>query len=209
MFLKHSVQRAQSIRPRSRRTSPEVTKVRRILAPQSGFSSIELAAVVGIAMILSALATFGMDSFMRAYRAGADARAIASQLSLARMRASAAFTRARLKVDTNARTYQIELDTKAAPNGSFVLEGATNFLSPGVSFGFGTISIPAGEQTTIAQTDKITFNSRGIPVEDVTWTPTGNNAIYLRNDKLTYAVSVSETGRVSVWQNIDGSWVAQ
>src|SRR6266516_6589159 len=78
---------------------------------RSGFTTVELAVVVGITLILSTLATFGLQSFLRAYRAGADARAVASQLSLARMRASSAFTRAQLFVDSNARTYQVRLDS--------------------------------------------------------------------------------------------------
>ena len=81
---------------------------------QSGFTTVELAMVVGMTLILSTLATFGLQSFLRAYRAGADARAVASQLSLARMRASSAFTRAQLFVNADARTYQVRRWTPGA-----------------------------------------------------------------------------------------------
>ncbi|PYV01184.1 MAG: hypothetical protein DMG10_18415, partial [Acidobacteria bacterium] len=106
---------------------------------QSGFTTVELAMVVGMTLILSTLATFGLQSFLRAYRAGADARAIASQLSLARMRASSAFTRAQLFVNANTQTYQVRLDSNK--DGTFdtndVTEGGTYSLSPGVNLGFG------------------------------------------------------------------------
>jgi Tfp pilus assembly protein FimT len=179
----------------------------------SGFTTVELAMVVGMAVILAAFSTFGLQSFLRAYRVGADARAIASQLSLARMRASSAFTQARVHVDADARTYQIELDNKA-PRGTFVLEGGTHALSAEVNLGYEGISTPAGEQTTIAQTPDVIFNSRGIPV-DGTGTPTPNTAIYLTNGNgLQYAVTVSQTGRVTVWQWLQQStnppaWVAR
>ena len=176
---------------------------------QSGFTTVELAMVVAMTLILSTVATFGLQSFLRAYRAGADARAIASQLSLARMRASSAFTRAQLFVNANTQTYQVRLDSNK--DGIFdandVTEGGTYSLSPGVNLGFGAITTPAGEQTTISQSVDAAspvFNSRGVPGNG-TLTP---YAIYLTNSDgdLFYAVTVSQSGRVNVWQNIAGAW---
>jgi Tfp pilus assembly protein FimT len=176
---------------------------------KSGFTTVELAMVVGMTLILSTVATFGLQSFLRAYRAGADARAIASQLSLARMRASSAFTRTQLFVNADARTYQVRLDSNKDGNfdTSDVTEGGTYSLSPGVNLGFGTISTPAGEQTTISQSVDAAspvFNSRGVPGNG-TLTP---YAIYLTNsdNDLFYAVTVSQSGRVNVWQNTAGAW---
>ncbi len=177
---------------------------------QSGFTMVELTMVIGMTLILSTLATFGLQSFLRAYRAGADARAVASQLSLARMRASSAFTRAQLFVNADARTYQVRLDS--AKNGTFVTEGGTYSLSPGVNLGFGSIStspLPS-ELTTMSQSVDAAspvFNSRGVP---------GNGnltpyAIYLTNsdNDLFYAVTVSQSGRVNVWQYISGAWASR
>jgi hypothetical protein len=77
------------------------------------------------------------------------------------------------------------------------------------AFGYGSLTTPAGTQASISQSSVIAFNSRGIPL-DSTGNPTGNDAIYLNNGNgVYYAVTVSSSGRVSVWQlNGSGStWI--
>ena len=56
----------------------------------SGFTTVEMATVCTILLVVSGVVTLGLGSVLQAYRAGADARMIASQISQARMRASAA-----------------------------------------------------------------------------------------------------------------------
>ena len=112
----------------------------------SGFTTVELATVCTILLVVSGVVTLGLGSVLQAYRTGADARMIASQISQARMRASATFTRVRLLPDTVNRTYQVEVMTDKIA-GTYQLEGGTASLSQGVTFGFGGVSTPAGEQT--------------------------------------------------------------
>ena len=166
---------------------------------ERGFSVMELMTVTAILMLTAGLATYGLQSFLRSYRTGSDARSIASQVSLARMRAASSFTRARVTFDTAARSYQIELQNKAT--GAWSVEGGTYFLSQGVSFGAGGVTTPAGgtEQTPIVNPPPpIIFNSRSTPV-DSGFNAGVNYAVYLtNNDGLTYGVTVSRTGRVSL-----------
>jgi Tfp pilus assembly protein FimT len=172
----------------------------------SGFTTIEMAAVCTILLLVSGIAVVSLQSFLQAYRTGADARMIASQLSQARMRASSLYTRVRLSTNTANRTYQIEVMTNKTA-GTYQVEGGQGFLSQGVTFGLGGVSTPAGEQTAIAQSTEIIFNSRGIPIT-AGGVPTSNYALYLTNgEALIYAVTVSMTGNVATWQYLSGAWV--
>jgi prepilin-type N-terminal cleavage/methylation domain-containing protein len=169
---------------------------------QRGFTMVEMVIVLSVVLILSTLGTFVLTVFLRSYRASADARQLQSLVSLARMRACSAFTRTRLNVNQTARSYGIQVFNKTT--GNYDDEGGTYFLSPGVSLGYGSIGTPAGEQSAIGEppTTGIQFNSRGIPVQDTTWSPTGDYAVYVTNsaNDLFYAVTVSRTGLPTLWQ---------
>jgi Tfp pilus assembly protein FimT len=165
-----------------------------------------MAVVCTLLLIVSAFVTLSLGSALQAYRAGADARMIASQITQARMRASSLFTRVRVKTDTVNRTYQIEVMTDKTI-GTYQAEGGQGFLSQGVTFGYGGVSTPAGEQTAIAQSTEITFNSRGVPIK-ADASPTPENALYLTNGNgLVYAVTVSMSGHVITWQYLSSAWV--
>ena len=210
-----------------------------------GFSIIELVVAVLIIMILSAIALPSSITMLRNYRAQGDARSIAGQIALARMRAAAGFTQVRLYVNLNANTYRIDVWNKAGA-GCWQTDSATVAcdapttaaaavpqdiqLSQGDAPGFGAVvAAPPGTQTVfgqapacldnaggaIANTACVVFNSRGIPVIPgfpgvpiVNNTPTGDDAIYFTNNAgLTYAVTVSASGKTSMWRSSRvGSW---
>jgi len=178
---------------------------------ECGFSLIELMAVLIVTLVLFAVALPSTMNVARSYRLSGEARNLSSQLALARMRAAAEFTQSRLNVNVAAGTYQIEMCTTKNPATggctTFTAEGGTQYLSSGIVFGFGTISTPAGTQTTIAETTPILFNSRGIPIDPISLTPTGNGALYLTNGNgQYYAVAVSASGKTTIWQYGASSW---
>ena len=97
-------------------------------------------------------------------------------------------------------------------------------LGFGVGFGYGTIDAPPPDtQSTlgqsaactdnagaaIANTSCIVFNSRGIPIEPVTGTPTGDSALYVTDGTATYAVTLSATPLIRLWSTRAGAadWV--
>jgi prepilin-type N-terminal cleavage/methylation domain-containing protein len=171
---------------------------------QSGFSMLELLVVVSITLVLAAIGIPRVAAVVQNYRTVGDARSIASQFALARMRAASNFTRARLNFNLAANTYQLEVWNKTA--AAFQIEGAVQSLSQGVTFGFGSIATPAGSQSPIAQTTPITFNSRGITV-DGSGNPTGNSAIYITNGNgLYFAVTASLTGQTRAWEYNGTTW---
>ena len=178
---------------------------------ENGFTLVELAVVVVIILLIVSLALPSVISSMRAYRASADARAIAAQLALTKMRAANAFTQARLNCDTTANTCRVETCTSkdASTCTTFTAEGETINLSLGSSFSFGSITTPAGSQSSIQNSAQILFNSRSIPV-DSSGAVTGNYAMYIMNPAGNqYAVTVYASGRIAVWRYNSGVWNAQ
>src|ERR1051326_5199827 len=136
-----------------------------------GFSVVEIALVLLIAMGILGITIPAVQTILRSYQAAADARSLAIQLALVRMRAGANFTQARLNCNLVAKSCQLEIFNKTT--SQFQAEGGAQLLSQGVSFGFGSITTPAGTQTTIQNSANILFNSRGIPV-DSTGAATGD-----------------------------------
>jgi prepilin-type N-terminal cleavage/methylation domain-containing protein len=176
-----------------------------------GFSLIELLIAITIFSIICAFAVPQLSGMLRGHRASADARKLASQLALAKMRAENAFTQSRLNCNTTLRSCQLEICTSkgAGTCNTFSSEGGPLLLSENVVFGFGSITVPAGSQTAIQNSNQILFNSRGIPVT-TSGAATGGYAVYLTNQNGdTYAVTVYATGRVAVWRYDAGVWSIQ
>jgi hypothetical protein len=170
---------------------------------------------------MGGMALMALAPAARGYRAAGDARTLTHNVSLAKMRAAAAFTRVRLRADIAAGTYSIERwDTTVTPS-AWVLEGGVERLSPGVAFGFGglassppdtqgTSTVPAIFQSAacldnatptpaaIANTACIVFNSRGVPI-DSTGAPLGGNGLYLTDGIVVYGAMVAATGLANLW----------
>jgi len=194
----------------STRTVGEVC-ARRRPDGQRGFSIAELAIVLTIVALIAVIAIPMFTKTMSAFRASSDARSLASQLALTKMRAANGFTQARLNCDLTAKSCQMEICTSKGTSAcnTYTAEGGALALSLNSSFGFGTITSPAGSQTSIQNTAQIVFNSRSLPV-DSTGAPTGNYALYLANNNGdTYAVTVYASGRVAVWRYDNGAWSIQ
>lgn len=188
---------------------------------RNGFSLVELMIVLAIICVIAGMSYPNLQSYLANYRIAGDARKIASQLALARMRSAGDFNQERVNIDQVNGTFEMDVCTKGGGASGWTNEnGAAGVfaLSPGVSFGFGTITTPANlatvYQTSIAQTAPITFNSRGIPIILAgdclagNPTPTGNNFIYLSGQGgLFYAVSVNPGGKITVLQYSGSNWL--
>jgi Tfp pilus assembly protein FimT len=180
-------------------------------AGELGFSTIELAIVVTIFVILAAIAIPQTITTLRAFRASSDARNIATQLALAKMRAADGFTQSRLNCNFTAKSCQLEICTTKGTSAcnTFSAEGGPVLLSEGMTFGYGSITTPAGTQTSIQNTAQVLFNSRSLPV-DSTGTPTGNYGLYLTDSTgNTYALTVYASGRIAMWRYGSGVWSIQ
>ena len=96
----------------------------------------------------------------------------------------------------------------AATCTTFTNDGGPIYLAQGLSFGYGSITSPAGTQTTISNTSPVIFNSRGIPIT-AAGVATATDAIYLTDQYGdTYAITVYASGKVTTWMYSGGAWHA-
>jgi len=180
----------------------------------AGFSLVELMAMCLVMCTLAAFVLPFTRTTLNAMNLVSDARNVASATALAKMRAAAYFTKARVYVNLAAGTFRVERWQKTAPIG-WVTEGVTSTLSQTVSFGFaGAAAPPPDTQAAIAQapncldnagvaiagTACIIFNSRGVPV-DTANVPTAAGALYLQANNTVFGVTAGAGGLVQLWQN--------
>ena len=190
-----------------------------------GFSALELLVVVALTGVIAAIAIPMTGNALGYYRLSGDARSVSNAIAVTKMRAAATFSRARLYVDLNGKSFHVETWQKTG-TPAWVAEGGSNYLNSQNSFGFGSVgSAPPNTQDPIGQapacldsssnpignTACIVFNSRGIPV-DSSGAPTTANAMYLNDGATVYGSTVSATGMIRLWQTLLRStptWVLQ
>src|SRR5688572_6934510 len=180
-------------------------------AAERGFSLVDMLMVVALIGIVAAIAVPVTGNAVAGQKFKNDAQAITNMVGLAKMRASAAFTRARVRANIIDRTFVLERWDKTA--AQWVEEGVSTTLSTGVTFSFGAIATaPPNTQTTIAfspacrtgvtaasatigNTACVVFNSRGLPV-DGAGAPFGGHAIYLTDGIGVGGTTVTATPRI-------------
>ena len=186
-----------------------------------GYSLIELMAFMAVMVTLAAFILPFTRSSLNALNLSGDARNLLSAVSLAKMRAAASFTQARVVVNISNSTFHVERWQKNP--AAWIPEGTVSNLSPTVSFGFASLAAPPPNTqpvisqapacldaagVAIAGTACIVFNSRGVPV-DSTNAPTALGAYYLADSTVVYGVTTSTGGMVQLWRtNVSSpSWV--
>ena len=112
----------------------------RSLGRQHGYSLIDLLAVVGIIGVVGAMAVPITDGALRSHRIHADTAALKHSVGTAKMRASAQFTRARVRVDLATNSHRVQIWDKDA--AAWVDDGGPIPTSTGVTFGFGVLDTP-------------------------------------------------------------------
>ncbi len=181
-------------------------------------------------MVTLAVALPSVTTAMKTYKTSSDVRNLAAQIALAKMRAAADFTDARINFNAFTKnagtgTYQYQIELWNSTSGTWQTDqiGSANIvqnLSTSTAFGFGSIGTPAGSQSApITNWSTIEFNSRGVPVVGsnggvaVTTTagsltsPTALNAVYLNNGNgAYYAITVSPSGNIQMWQWGGTTW---
>jgi len=196
--------------------------MRRLRSTQ-GYSLIETMAAMAVMGVLGAFTVPMVSSAASGVKLRDHANAIADLIGLAKLRATAEFSRSRLYVDLNARSYVIQIWDSAADN--WANEQAPVTLPSGVDFGWGDVDAPPpNTQNALAfaaacvdkdgdaidDTACIMFNSRGIPI-DKDNAPQGGNAFYLTDGTGVRGVTVTATPLIRRWWSSAGKagWVRE
>lgn len=175
---------------------------------------VDLLMVVALIGIITTFALPVTGSAVAAQRFKTDSEAVAQMVGVAKMRASARFTRARLRANLGDRTFVLELWNTAT--GVWVPEGTPISLAQGIAFGFGGLSAPppntqpelaqspacrigtTADSDTIENTACIVFNSRGLPV-DGAGLLFGGHALYITDGASTGGTTITATPRIRRW----------
>ena len=190
---------------------------------ERGYTLIEMMIVVGIIGVIAAMVIPITDSSIRGSRLRGDANVMRNLVGVAKMRASAQFTRARVYADLGnplanppvPGSFVLQVWDKTA--NAWVNDGAINQLSIGVSFGFAGLNAPPpNTQVNIAQsplctntltvanpvvnTACVTFNSRGLPI-DAGGALYPRHALYITGDDAVWGTTVTTTPLIRFWSS--------
>lgn len=184
------------------------------LRESDGFSLIELLIVLVLTVSMAAMAIPSTGALFGNLRLSGDARGLSNSIALAKMRAAADFTHARVYVDIPGRQYRVERYEKTGVPG-WVAEAGWTSLSYRVRFSTLSLATPPlntqaaigqapacldNAGATVANTACAVFNSRGIPVDDL-WSPTVADAVYITDGTAVFGVTVAATGLIRTWKS--------
>jgi type II secretory pathway pseudopilin PulG len=188
----------------------------RRLIRQRGYSLIDLLASVALIAVISGMAIPVTGSAVAGQRFKGDTQALTQLVGLAKMRASASFTRARVRVNLASNTFVLERWDKVM--SQWVAEGGTVRAGTGITFGFAGLGMPPpntqgtiglsppcrtgtdSSSPAIDNTACIVFNSRGLPIDEDGLLFAGH-ALYMTNGSAVSATTVTATPRIRRWSS--------
>lgn len=186
-----------------------MTKEKATIPGDPGLSLVEVLIVLATFAILSAIAVPMVSSSIRSMQLAADAQNISTKLSAARLNAKSSMTPHRISLNLDKNEWSFERFNRNT--GLFELQQDVNQLSGGVAGSGITFKLQSETHPGIFPSETsgtITFNTRGIPVDNSN-APTSNNIFYISDSNSDYAVTVTLTGKVQVWKNDEGRWKSQ
>jgi prepilin-type N-terminal cleavage/methylation domain-containing protein len=190
---------------------------------ERGYTLIEMMMAVGIIGIIAAVVLPITDTSLKGSRLRGDASIIRNLIGVAKMRASAQFTRARVYADLGNPLavppvpgwFVLQVWDKNA--NAWVNDSGINRLSNGVSFGFAELNAPPpntqvnivqsplctsglSAANPIANTACVTFNSRGLPI-DAAGNLYPRHALYVTGDDAVFGTTITTTPLIRFWSS--------
>jgi prepilin-type N-terminal cleavage/methylation domain-containing protein len=190
---------------------------------ERGYTLIEMMMAVGIIGVIAAVVLPITDTSLKGSRLRGDASIIRNLIGVAKMRASAKFTRARVYADLGNPLavppvpgwFVLQVWDKNA--NAWVNDGGINRLSNGVSFGFADLNAPPpntqvnivqsplctsglSAANPIANTACVTFNSRGLPI-DAAGNLYPRHALYVTGDDAVFGTTITTTPLIRFWSS--------
>jgi prepilin-type N-terminal cleavage/methylation domain-containing protein len=190
-----------------------------------GFSAVELLIALAVIGSLAAISLPISGSMIDDIRLRGDAQGLSSAVALTKMTAATKFSRSRLHINGVAGAWQIETWQSTGTPG-WIIDGGTHQLSYRDQFGTGPVSTAppnsqsvvaqpspclAADDTPIAGTACVIFNSRGLPVSS-TGAPMTTQVLYMRGPTGVFAIVLGATGQLQVWRTTltsNGAWRQQ
>jgi prepilin-type N-terminal cleavage/methylation domain-containing protein len=182
-----------------------------------GYTLVETLIVAGLISVVAAIAAPMMGNALAYLRLSGDARNTSNAIALSKMRAASVFGRVRLYIDVSGGSFHLEAFDHTSTIccwNSDAGGGGSTYLSQGVTFNFGVVSVPPPNNQVaigqpplcksntgqdIANTACVIFNLRGIPV-DASGAPGVVTAVYLTDGTAVYSLALSATGMVRTWK---------
>jgi len=122
---------------------------------QAGFTMLEMLVVIGMSVIITAIAIPRYLTIAASLRASGDMRSLSGLLAQAKMRAAGDFTHARVYVNLTGNTYQLQAWNKTANAGAGCWVADADRTNTCLTFGGGQ---PSGPLFVLQQGDTFGFN---------------------------------------------------
>jgi prepilin-type N-terminal cleavage/methylation domain-containing protein len=122
---------------------------------QAGFSMLEMLVVIGMSVIITAIAIPRYLIIAASLRASGDLRSVSGLLAQAKIRAAADFTHARVYVNLTGNTYQLQVWNKAGNAGAGCWVADADLTNTCLTYGGGQ---PSGSLFVLQQGDTFGFN---------------------------------------------------
>jgi len=123
---------------------------------QAGYSMLELLIVIGISIVITAMAVPRFIAIAATLRASGDLRSLSGLLAQAKMRSASGFTHARVYADLTNNVYQLQVWNKTANGGAGCWVADADQTNTCLTYGGG---LPSGSSFVLAQGDTFGFGA--------------------------------------------------